>query len=641
MCGFAQTTSSSYSTRNKYESYLLAKEEHDYLLAAVGRSNRSVSWGLSALAQLCVCHFEQVEAQSSKKNLLSPVIEMLQHDAEALSSLLHRLEDSNPPDDIANTLIVLRTLTGKKMINLLGPSVARDWAVVYPNLTGLLTRMGRDGSKSDQLVMAAIILVIGLPFSEPLPPQEQTRFVDLITNVLERNVHMVFTGRTLVNRLCNAPEWLLRSFSISRLLKQTVQMMEDIHKEMLYKLPRNLLRLLANMFLKADPAVHVESFDGNWEPIMTRLMAFGATDALVEPMVRSSVRAVLRALCVFRPNVAEWVKGENLFVLLFVFLKKFQENCGVADLDELDPVDIDDSSEERRNAEGKRRAVTALGRKKMPMKPYEPKRRKGGDDQVLSAAAAPSRFGDDGLDGGDDADMDLDLDEEEVYDLKNETEEQKIRRIKREREKERRELMRLKREEEERQAAERRERAAIVPSKRPRKPAMPLISNQNQPFAPQVVVQQPKRGGNRLASAAPPNNTGAAAAPTGSHGPDVKLQLEKYIAFFFFFFFFPIFKNKTYRCVLEAQVQDRDLAIASLETAICILQGNARFWNGLMPVYSQKEAALVRANAAAILVRLDGIKPDPRDLHPCIVCREHPGFYIQKKRFVYFLFFFF
>jgi hypothetical protein len=92
MCNFAQTTSSSYSTRNKYESYLLAKEEHDYLCAAVGMSTRSVSWGLASLAQLCVCHYEQVEAQSSKKNLLMPMIEMLSHDLPALQRLLQHLD---------------------------------------------------------------------------------------------------------------------------------------------------------------------------------------------------------------------------------------------------------------------------------------------------------------------------------------------------------------------------------------------------------------------------------------------------------------------------------------------------------------------------------------------------------------------
>ena len=45
-CGFPQTTSSSYSTRNKYESYLLAKETRD-LLANVVSTRYAVS--------LCVC----------------------------------------------------------------------------------------------------------------------------------------------------------------------------------------------------------------------------------------------------------------------------------------------------------------------------------------------------------------------------------------------------------------------------------------------------------------------------------------------------------------------------------------------------------------------------------------------------------
>jgi hypothetical protein len=218
MCNFAQTTSSSYSTRNKYESYLLAKEEHDYLCAAVGMSARSVSWGLASLAQLCVCHYEQVEAQSSKKNLLMPLIEMLSHDLPALQRLLQHLDSPVTTDDVTNALLILRGLTSKKLQSLLGPAVAQGWATLFPSLTKLIGRSLKDSSKSEGVVIASILLVIGVSHREPLSEEDCKLFADLLMSVLENCVQVVYLGRSLVNRICNAPTWLLRALSLPRLL---------------------------------------------------------------------------------------------------------------------------------------------------------------------------------------------------------------------------------------------------------------------------------------------------------------------------------------------------------------------------------------------------------------------------------------
>jgi hypothetical protein len=63
-------------------------------------------------------------------------------------------------------------------------------------------------------------------------------------------------------------------------------------------------------------------------------------------------------------------------------------------------------------------------------------------------------------------------------------------------------------------------------------------------------------------------------------------------------------------------------AIYGLETGVCVLQGNARFWNGLAASYSQSELFLVRANAMAVLSRLDSVVATPGPLHTCLVCNE-------------------
>ncbi len=572
-CNFAQTTSSSYSTRNKYESYLLAKEEHDFLMAITGQSeSMSPSRGMAALAEVSLCHFEQVEGQSSKKNLLAPLLEMLRHSPEAIDAILGFLVKPDvTPEEISSTLLVLRGLISKKHQEMLGPHAAKmaglDEAVV-----SFCARYRGDGAKSDEMVLAATVVAIGCMYREaPLPAGPQLEaMAAMFMDVMENSVPLVFTGRTLVNRLRHAPPWLLRALPLQRLVDVTVRHIESCGKEGMTRLPLCFIRLLSSAFRHADGGGQARELDAEWETILTNLLSY----ATYEFPIEGPLRAMLASFCIYRPIYTSWIC----------------ENLGVGTLAEVEKDEEDNSSEERKNAEGRRRAVT-LSRKKPTQIKLEMKRPRGESGGESESAS-------------------------QEYDLKNETEDQRIRRIKRDKERDRRERMKEEKEERDRLAAERREKAAELAPKRPRKPVQkeaPTLPERRTGSSAVPPMMVDSTGSAAMGAPAPAKRLrGQTHQPQTVAGPAVsgmlaqRLQLQNY--------------------ALQAQVEERDVLIASLGTTVSILEGNMRFWNGLSLRYTDKEKALVRANAQAVLQRLE--KEDAEqsvELHQCVLCKEAPG----------------
>jgi hypothetical protein len=310
--------------------------------------------------------------------------------------------------------------------------------------------------------------------------------------------------------------------------------MDKSFNDLLVKLPRNLLRLLCKVLMKLDPAAPVEGLNDTqpaWEAVMTHLMAFGSADALVEAPVRVSVQAALRALCEYRPQLSEWVK----------------ENLSVTDITDIAAVDDDDSSEERRNAKGKRRAVSAVGRprKNFPMKPYEPKRRKtDAEPPQPERKDGDHRNHDDNDDDDLTTTMTMTMDDEEPLQLERLVDRGPAYEAHEARTGASSSAKWCARSKEERYrlAAEPRERAA---PKRPRKPILPigreaeLILQQQQ-----LIQQQQQRETATSAKASASCRPTRIPPPPGANDPNpllVNLQLEK-LAFFppFFFVFLPV-----------------------------------------------------------------------------------------------------
>lgn len=579
-CNFAQTTSSSYSTRNKYESYLLAKEIHDYLWAAMGRSNDlSVSKGLLHLAEICLCHYEQVEAASSKKNLLEPLQEMFEHGPEALKAVVDRIVIPDSDEELGYVLLILRCMTSKRLQHFLKEAFSRTPAV-GPALVAFVHQNFDDPSKADDVVLVGILLAISLYDSEPGANSEE--ICRLFDRLISSHLQDSYLGRTLTHRLSHCPGWVLQGLNLKSLImaSRTALELSPVTDYML--LPRGLLRLLSSTVSVANPsASHGET---NWEEVFGFFVPFAKEGSGIE----STARSVLVAFAKFQPIFNTWIC----------------QQLQVASMAEVEPDDEDDSSEDRKNMEGKRRIMSSVGlsRKKLkgeeePKRPARRGRGRGGADeegQDSSAVAVVAA----GAGGSPDAAEDFDPNDDDA------------KRAKREKERVRRSRIKQEREERFRGAGNAGGRGGAGTA-RSRKVALK---------SDEATVAGALRGkrGRRPAE----NATGGrdAALQGGGRAREIEFEAER-------------LKLEMRILALEAQVTDRDIILANKDRNLFTMQGFMRFWNGEAETYSSKECDLVRSHAEVVLKRISARTKLAMDVPQpsCVVCRAnaatvHPPF---------------
>ena len=316
-CNFAQTTSSSYSTRNKYESYLLAKEEHDFLWGCMGKiESMPVSKALYSLAELCICHYEQVEGNSSKKNLLAPLQEMLVNSPEALLAIAKIVIEPENEELRSHALLVLRCLISKTLHHALLPAV-KELKNFVKALAEYCEMYKANDAKSDDLVLAAILMLVGCSDVAPsLDDDVKKRVIKALDSTLSLHTLTTFLGKTLINRMARAPQWVLQGLDLNGILSVAQASFEAAGPVELVGLPRSLLRLISNIF-RCSVAPSANALD--WETTFPFFLQH-----LEESCpIRDSVRAFLSAFTIYNKAAESWVCSVRCFFFSFFFNSEF------------------------------------------------------------------------------------------------------------------------------------------------------------------------------------------------------------------------------------------------------------------------------------------------------------------------------
>ena len=432
MCDFAQTTSSSYSTRNKYESYLLPLEEHKLLMEAVGQGpdgEDGVEKGVKGLGDLCSYYFDQVDSNAAKKNLCEPVQEMLQHSREAVVKLVSYLEDEKS-SLCARTLNILRCTVSRVLHELVGDALAKNEKAMR-SLVALFNARRNSNSAADATISVTLLAVASKGVKENNEMVDD--LVDVFQFYCESDLAHPVLSRTFLSRLrTRAPLFLL-----ARLKVAPIAQVLHLHKEsQRSQIVMSLLRLMTaifNAYLKCQRPR--EGTD--WNLVSSQISEFiKSSSSLNTPAL-----TCLNALREYKSDVAGVSQYEAM----------------IADMSE----DVEEnSSEERAKMDGKRERRTTVSTAAVSLIPMTKKKIKISSED----------------DEDDDDLLDLlqgDLDAMEESDP-NEDSEEKKKRKKRERERIRR--LRLKNEKEERAriATERRIARSVLQPRRPRKPVARL-----------------------------------------------------------------------------------------------------------------------------------------------------------------------
>lgn len=598
VCHFPQTTSSSYSTRNKYESYLLGKETHDMLVALVETQDARA---LQQLGELALYYFEMLDAGTAKKNLLAPLQEMLAHSRPSLDVLVGVLEQAEPASArFQDAMLCLRAAVTFRCQDLLSAAlVARPAAV--DKLIDLVVR-ANDESCEAHIALVLLSLLPAVLTPQNVPAKLESTLARFAPSELP---HAVLGHKFLTRLAVRGPVWLLCGFDVMAVVQRiTFHMQARRHGVARYFFRLALAVLEAYVATRRWP---LSVTDASWDALAQQLVPVTREVDINSPLALQC----LRSLLVLQPRLANSVPSEVVFQLPAASAARNQ-------------IEEDAYADDEKPAFGFRRVPTlstAPGSTRKPSSKAranaiidDAPRRKRGRQPASAAALTPSTPAPTASaaesDVEEDADAesgDLDDDDDGPLDP-NETAEARQRRRKRELEQQRRVRIKTDKKVRADMAAERREAnsAGVVPAAAAARgrPRRSLQEDEARPGgdADVFAVPGPRRGARtrgRLAA-------GAEEAPAAKQSRvDAQESLRMALRL----------------ASMEDELLDRDVAIASLSTSLHIAQGNSNFLRGAHPVYSEQEAAIVRAHAQAVLQRLARAEIVPAPPRACLHCK--------------------
>ncbi len=250
-CNFAQTTSSSYSTRNKYESYLLPKEIHDALYACVhGPASEAA---LASLSELCAYYFELLDAGTAKKNLVLPLQEMLAHSPEGLAAVVRFLERARSSESFEQAMNVMRCAVSVSVQDHAGRVLAEN-ATVLGRLIEVASEMGR--RESMEAMVALVLLSIAAPqLTDETAP---AGFALVLAEAAKSELPHPLLGHQFLTRLAvRGPPWLLCQFDAFELVQRT-----DFHVQ------ARRMAVAKHFFRLTAAVLRAYKATGSWPPSM-------------------------------------------------------------------------------------------------------------------------------------------------------------------------------------------------------------------------------------------------------------------------------------------------------------------------------------------------------------------------------------